>query len=1750
MSGFLWKYYLEDDVDGFRQLLEGATYSARPGAQRITTGAQNNPGAFIGSPGSLGTSPTVLPRPRFGGTPRSAVTLTRADINFKDANGLTILHHAATSTSETAFAFATALLEHPLTDLYAQDLENGWTALHRAFYFGNVSIARSIIDRDVQDALGHGVGGVVQGAGGLIKIKDKEGNGPLDVFATTIKDRTLRPEGNEKSADEAEAEDDFDYDDPGDGEERHTRRKLSPITDIKGDELFTFGSNRNVTLGFGDEDDRQYPERVILRRPDHLLRRFYREHLEQKHHAWMAIDASLGDFSQIASSQSVEVSALPTFIRSTPLIIQDVQMSKLHTAVLTTDPESNLYMCGHGPGGRLGLGHERTNFQFACLEGGALTGKKVLTVALGQNHSLALSDEGEIFSWGNNGFGQLGYSLPKTGSNDEDPIQTLPRQIFGPLKREVVVGIAASRIHSVAHTATALYTFGKNEGQLGIVDSDARSLEMQITPRNVAASLFSSPIASVNAIDRATVCLLENHEVWVFANYGYAKLSFPLDGFTNYFLKSSFLTTKYDTTPNRICKITSGGDTICAMSSAGEVFTVAVSKRTESGQDKTTSTTNPSKIRGALSQPYRIWSLKKGYMAARDVDVDQDGSIILTTEAGSVWRRVKRTKIKDASAAGTGDYKPKDYKFSRVPGLTRVTAVRASAFGAYAAVRKDCDVTKSQIVVDSPMLWDDVYPLLPLKGWAQYGEDSEDEEPLPAFWTKPTEIQRITKRALESKDFEQELTSMLRTYVDDSDSTYDMVIGSTVSDVRVPVHQWLFAGRSKIMRQGLAELRQHGSFSVSEALSLEQDDRGQTVVMLQGMDVLTLFDLVLYIYTDNVVDFWHYTRQYPQLAFRYRQIRTELMKISSRLELKQLEPAVRQMVRPRRCLTTDMELAIKDSTFFDDADIILELADGELPVHSSLMVQRCPFFEGMFKGRAAGLWLAGRRTESEDTIRIDLKHIQVDIFKLVLRHLYADSGDEIFDDFVSDNLGDFLALSDFLDHILDVMSVANELMLDRLSQVCQQVIGRYVNVRNVCQMLNAISACSVTEFKDAALEYICLSLEAVLQNGILDELDEDLLFELDQVVRENQLACLPFARSGRSEALLLEKYPELAERIDRGRQAKIDSIVLQGKYADADARMSTSLRAGSFDERSPMQQKARRSGKDVKAGAASPSLTPLKGKQSAADLMFDMDEDGDDTGIDDIDLELDEPQSGGPVKAFSLNPKSPASPWQDNKTASLEPTFISPSSATPNTLEASSLAAKAAPINRTADKPWGAAPLQSTKLDMKDIMAQAQTSSDKPSAISLALSAEAKKEEKASGSSSITKLSQKERKKLQQAQQEAQAQAQARAVASLANESKPASPWQTRSPSAQVALKDILTSPPALSPSPASRTTSAPALTMRQTIANNGPTAKQKATIPASPAQSTPAINAAQASPSASTASAVPARKLSGRPAPSPQQANESSATTPRPASGKGFAISQSTAAATPQSIRHIQQEQRAEASLQLSMADILSQQQAEKDVIKEAAAKRSLQEIQQEQEFQEWWDKESRRVMEEEARASQKAQKGSGRGKGAGKSAKGGAGGGAAAAGGAGKGAKKSAAGAAAAPNAAGAGAESAGRQKQEGEKGGRDKDKDGRPANAKPKSKPHGKTPKPQQQRDGKKSATLKENAAPAAPAAAGVENTAPVPPPASGSAPTAPRGGGGGGGGRHHHRPRGGKQDFVGRQQQHQQQQHRASADATRA
>lgn len=460
-------------------------------------------------------------------------------------------------------------------------------------------------------------------------------------------------------------------------------------------------------------------------------------------------------------------------------------------------------------------------------------------------------------------------------------------------------------------------------------------------------------------------------------------------------------------------------------------------------------------------------------------------------------------------------------------------------------------------------------------------------------------------------------------------------------------------------------------------------------------------------------------------------------------------------------------------------------------------------------------------------------------------------------------------------------------------------------------------------------------------SSLLTELDEDLLLELDDAVKQNQLARLPISRSGRANIELLETYPQLAEIIERGKRIKVDRISFQSRWRHDDVlAKSVATKAGFVfanegSDRSPFVHKsARKSSSDQTSQGKDPFL---KMKKSVTDLMFDMDMNEEIVTGSQRQQTLEATLEDQSVHDSQHTPQSLAaeSPWLGTR----ESGPFADVAASPLALDKAG-----PPINlpySDAPRPWGVRALSSQKLEMKDIMAQA--SANKVSSLSTNLSSQAPK----LATSSASKLSQRERKKQQQQAAWQKPQDMPYPPFTEAIEvAKPNSPWQVASRGAKTSLKEILGPD---SKSPSGSKTSAP-LTLRQTLPGKTSAVKRTASENTSQAQPTPP-HRSTSTPLVPPATNTPPRPSSSRTIPYPSSAGPSGTPT--------------------KSIRYTNAHPTAEPSLQLSMADILSQQQTEKDVFKEAAAKRSLQEIQEEQAFQEWWDEESRKVMEEEAAAS-----------------------------------------------------------------------------------------------------------------------------------------------------------------------------------
>ncbi|KAH7199941.1 hypothetical protein DER44DRAFT_671107 [Fusarium oxysporum] len=1508
MSYLLWKSYWENDVDRFRRLLAPTSYNAQSLSKSPAIGGT---GALFGvSPGLPGTSPRpankqrrVSGHPQTPGKSKDGNThLGRTEVNSRDHAGLTVLLRAASSTDPNAHEFVRALIEHPAIDLYVQDPESGWNALHRSLYAGNVSIARLLLEKERVDLTSHNLNAVNK-VGLLIKTKDHEGNSPFDVYNSTIAARSLKSMENGSNSDS----DADSVDSGGDGLHHMVKTSHGLRSSIDGDELFVFGSNKNVSLGVGDEDDRQYPDRIHLSRPELLVHRLYHSHLDEQDEE---------------APSSLKLDEIPTLVRNRPLVIQDVSMSKLHSAILTTDPVSNLYVCGVGRGGRLGLGDENTQFRFVPVEGPFID-KKIHQVALGQNHTMAVVDNGELWTWGLNSASQLGYALPPPMKADEEPMSLTPRQVFGSLKKEVVLGVAASANHSVAHTGNSLFTWGRNVGQLALMDADSRSLDIQHTPRKVAASLLAAPIEMVSAIDKATICLLSNHTVWVFSHYGYNLVKFPFpDVFAN-----NISMTRYESGGRReIDHITAGGETIAAVTAGGDLFTFHLNDKGDPSQSAA-STTNPVKIKNALTQPQCVWDSRKDGVAS--VGVGEHGSVIICTESGAVWNRVKRTKGKLTGFSGSSGTKRKDFKFQRVPYITNCVAVRSSIFGAFAAIRKDSKVMAEEIEIGEQSLRDDIGSLLCLSDFEAQQHHSEAKGTRKTWEAAIIREKRdpVTYEILRSADIETDLGRWLEINSFQYDDMNMAICSSSLPDIKIPVHSWVLAGRSPVLRHALSELRERGSAFSTDSFGLEVVD-DKALLTLFEVDTYTVLNVVVHAYQDRFVPVWKYTREAPPLAFRFRQVRTELMKVATNLALPKLEAAVRLQTGVEESLDGDLRQAILDPSFFDDGDIIIELDGEDIMAHSQLLCQRCPFFEALFNGRSQGQWLAGRRDgmDSAEKIRVDLSHIDPETFQYVMSFIYADIGRELFDTVSVSNLDELSEL------VLDVMSAANELMLDRLSQVCQGLIGKFVTTRNISNLLNEISPCSITEFKDTGLEYICLQLESMLENHLLDDLDEELLLELDEVVRDNQLARFPFVRSGRAELLLHESHPELAADIDEERQARIKEMAYKASQRDDEKKLSSSFKArmGSLDEGSPLQtpDTTRRKSRGGRNEPFSPSLRP---KQSQADMIFDMeDEDGSLSAKPRSPMnEAVNLRSPPEIDDMPQLPKA----WRESKGKELAGSALSPVplafSMSPESQpsELGSLKTPGGAMSKPG-APWSASKLATSKLDLKDIMSEASTSA-------LTAGLQAQRKQDAAANKPQTKISQKERKRQLQALAAAEAAAKDESSNHVPWESVPEggrpAPWKAASPAPKTSLKEAMS---AESNMPRGVSANAKPLVASETRAKT-----------------------------ATRRTASPDTRFPGQ-----GRTNSSPAIVAGPSTEQ-----QPKKPLVPHSKSYITPAPKAEPTLGFSMADIIGQQKREQEAVKEAVAKRSLQEIQQEQAFQEWWDQESRRTQEEEARRKQK---------------------------------------------------------------------------------------------------------------------------------------------------------------------------------
>ncbi|XP_057856475.2 RCC1 domain-containing protein RUG3, mitochondrial [Cryptomeria japonica] len=151
------------------------------------------------------------------------------------------------------------------------------------------------------------------------------------------------------------------------------------------------------------------------------------------------------------------VLATPTKVKALPVPISAISCGGFFTLALTSSGE--LWSWGGNSNYELGRGNKGNDWRPRPIR--SLEGVRIIQIASGGYHSLALTDDGKVFTWGHGGHGELGHGSVEYGR--------VP-QVVQALADERVVYVACGSLSSAAVTDSGkLYMWGKGrDNQLGV----------------------------------------------------------------------------------------------------------------------------------------------------------------------------------------------------------------------------------------------------------------------------------------------------------------------------------------------------------------------------------------------------------------------------------------------------------------------------------------------------------------------------------------------------------------------------------------------------------------------------------------------------------------------------------------------------------------------------------------------------------------------------------------------------------------------------------------------------------------------------------------------------------------------------------------------------------------------------------------------------------------------------------------------------------------------------------------------------------------------------------------------------------------------------------------------------------------------------------------------------------------------------------------------------------------------------------
>ncbi|XP_068004756.1 inhibitor of Bruton tyrosine kinase isoform X2 [Melanerpes formicivorus] len=785
-------------------------------------------------------------------------------------------------------------------------------------------------------------------------------------------------------------------------------------------EVYTWGSNINFTLGHGGQQDKHHPELVDL------------------------------------------------FPRN-GVYIKQVVLCQFHSVFLSH--KGQVYTCGHGQGGRLGHGDEQTCLIPRLVEG--LAGHQCSQIAAAKDHTVVLTEDGYVYTFGLNTFHQLGILPPPANCN-------VPRQVQAKnLKGRMVIGVAAGRFHTVLWTKEAVYTMGLNVGQLGyLLDPNG---EKCVTVLRQVSALHHEDIAVslVAASDGATVCVTERGDIYLLADYQCKKIASKQLNLRKVLVNGGRLEYKVDTQHLE----DNGGEKICilALDEAGRVFCwksssssmkqcrwvygrqVFMSDIALNGNEIMFVTQDGEAFTGKwLGEEKKISEKKELVSSLQNSSCD----VSCEHDSNSVYERIRLQKLTFVHRAVSIATDPNGCNFAVLQSdpktsLYEIPSVSLSSFGEdFGKLLRETDEM------------DSIHDVTFQIGTRTYPLHKYILAVRSDFFN---ELFAASDNQLDTPDV----------YRKDEDAVgCDLYIIEKVHpDLFAYLLQFIYTDTCDLLTQGFkprippkgkSEEYQDTLISNLSKMSFEDDVNGKAA-----------FE----IYRNNQVQVINEKQKGKSKKGRVGGEEANLIKmvqsaakkfglsdLSERLDEVRLENGKIHVVNKKN--GNKPELHQNKCSYL--CDVTLKSLDGkEFPCHKCVLCARLDYFHSMLSSS----WI-----EASCCSALEMP-IHSDILQIIVDYLYTDEALAVKE-------------SQNVEFICNVLVVADQLLIARLKEICEVAIAERLTLKNAAELLEFSAMYNAEQLKLSCLQFIGLNMAALLEARTLDVLSDEVVKDLSVYYRK------------------------------------------------------------------------------------------------------------------------------------------------------------------------------------------------------------------------------------------------------------------------------------------------------------------------------------------------------------------------------------------------------------------------------------------------------------------------------------------------------------------------------------------------------------------------------------------------------------------------------------------------------------------------